>query len=178
MPVRGALLESRYRLRNLRQAVRARPRVFALAALAVIAALALGASQFIDFSGVAVGATEYEGDVGAPAPIPESAKDTAGSAHFFVLVPAAILALVLIGLVFAGRPRLGGVVALIGLAGIVISLAVDLPQGLDKGTAGVAYQGTEARLLTGFWLQLGSSAVLAISGFLLGRQVRRERGPE
>ena len=176
VPLRGALLESRYRLRNLRQTIRSRPGPFALAAIGVVAALCLGASQFMDFSGVAVGAPEYEGDVGAPAPIPESAKDTAGSAHFFVLLPAAVLALVLIGFAFAGRWRLGGAVALVGLVGIVVSLAVDLPQGLDKGTAGVAYQGAEARLLTGFWLQLASSVVLAASGLLLGRYVRREGG--
>ncbi|MGZ5357045.1 MAG: hypothetical protein ACXWE8_11925 [Solirubrobacterales bacterium] len=118
-----------------------------LAAVCAAAALALGASQFADYAGVAVGAPGYAGEVGAVAPAPQTALEPAGSAHFYVLLPLAGLALALVWLTACGRWRLG--------------------------RAGSDYLGTEARLIEGFWSQLAAWAALLALGPLLGAYARR-----
>jgi hypothetical protein len=54
---------------------------------------------------------------------------------------------------------------------------IDIPAGLDEGEAALGFEGAEAMLVEGFWVQLASSAVLVVTGLLLGRYVRLERGP-
>ena len=65
------------------------------------------------------------------------------------------------------RPR--GWLAPIGLVTIAISLLVDAPKGLDEGEAAVAYQGAEASLLGGFWVQIGCGVLLVVLAPLLTR---------
>ena len=149
----------------------------AVALAVVAAALALAASQFVDYHGVGVGASDYTGEVGSVAPAPNTDRATTGSAHAYVLLPVAIAALVLTVLTFTGRWRLGRGIALLGLAGIAVSLAIDLPQGLDAGIPGVAYYGAKAELLEGFWAQLAASATLVALGLLLGAYVRGGSSP-
>ncbi len=48
----------------------------------------------------------------------------------------------------------------IGVLTIAISLIVDAPKGLDEGATAVAYQGAEASLLGGFWVQLACGVLL------------------
>jgi hypothetical protein len=67
-------------------------------------------------------------------------------------------------------------VGAVGLAGVALSLLVDLPQGLDAGRAGLAYEGTRAELLEGFWAQLSAAATLALCGPLLVWYARAEAG--
>ena len=55
---------------------------------------------------------------------------------------------------------------------IAIALIVDVPKGLDEGAAAVAYEGAEASLLEGFWLQIAAGAVLIACGLLLPRYLR------
>ena len=55
----------------------------------VAAAVALGASQFADYRGVAVDASAYAGELGATAPVPITDKEAAGSAHLWILLPLA-----------------------------------------------------------------------------------------
>jgi hypothetical protein len=141
--------------------------------VASAAAIALAASQFTDYAGVAVGASEYSGDIRAIAPPPRTGLETAGSAHLYLGVPLAAAALVLIWATARGRWRLGRAVALVGVAGIALSLIVDLPQGLDAGSAATNYFGTEAQLIEGFWSQLAASAALVLCGPLLGMYARR-----
>jgi hypothetical protein len=141
----------------------------AAAALALAAAVAVAASQFIDYRGIAIGADQYQGDAGEVAPVPQLNREPAGDAHAYLMLPLALAAAVLTWLALRGRRRLALGVSLIGLAGIVVSLAVDLPQALDTGRIGEAYEGTEARLLTGFWMQLIGSAVLVGAGLALAR---------
>ena len=138
----------------------------------VAAAVALGASQFFDYRGVAVDAAAYSGEIGATAPVPITDRETAGSAHFWILLPLALVALCLVVAAHLsrreiGRRRLAGGVALCGLLGLSVAIAIDLPQGLDAGRAGTAFTGSEARLLEGFWAEIAASAVLILSGGLL-----------
>ena len=49
----------------------------------------------------------------------------------------------------AGRRGLAALLVPIGLVVVVIALVVDLPKGLDEGTAAVAYEGAKANLLEG-----------------------------
>lgn len=147
-----------------------------LAFVAAAAAIALAAAQFVDYRGVAVGAAEYEGEVGSVARVPLTDREKAGDAHLYLLLPVAILAMALIRATYGGRWRLGRAVGLLGLIGIAITLAVDAPQGLDAGRTGIAYTGAGAQLIEGFWAQLAASSVLLFSGPLLGSYARRSKG--
>lgn len=132
----------------------------------VAAAVALGASQFADYRGVAVDASAYAGELGATVPVPITDKEAAGSAHLWILLPLAAVALCLV-LAAYRRPRLAAAVAICGMLGLAVAIAIDLPQGLDSGRAGIAFSGSEARLLEGFWAEVSASAALMLSGALL-----------
>jgi hypothetical protein len=144
-----------------------------VALVGAAAAVALGISQFFDYRGVAVNAPAYRGEVGNVAPVPLTDTEPAGDAHLYLLLPVAVLALVLVWATYAGRWRLGRVVALLGVIGVVVSLVVDLPQGLHQGVAANSYSGTEAQLIEGFWAQIAASAMLIFTGLLLGSHARQ-----
>jgi hypothetical protein len=149
-----------------------------VAFVGVCAAVGLGVSQFFDYHGVAVDAPDYAGEIGAIAPVPITDRQTAGSAHLWILLPLAALAAILTVAAYRGRPRLAGGVAVCGVVGLAVAIAIDLPQGLEVGRAGLAFNGTEARLLQGFWAEVACSAVLILCGGLLAhysRSVTRER---
>ena len=90
------------------------------------------------------------------------------------MLPLAVGGLVVLGLALAGRPRAGRLLIAVGVAAIAISVAVDAPKGLDEGEAAIAYEGAEARLLEGFWIQIAAGAVLIACGLLLPRYLRRD----
>jgi hypothetical protein len=138
-----------------------------VAFVGIAAAVGLGVAQFFDFHGVAVDAPAYAGEAGSVASVPVVGTETAGSAHLWVLIPVAVAAIVLIIGAYRGDTRLAGAVALCGLLGLVVSLAIDLPQGLDAGRAGLAFSGAQAVLLQGFWAEIACSAVLILCGGLL-----------
>jgi hypothetical protein len=144
-----------------------------LAFVAAGAAVALGVSQFFDYQAVVAGDPDYAGEVQTVAPPPVTHGELAGSAHLFLLVPVAVAALALIWATYRGNWKLGRWVMALGLLGIAVSLIIDLPQGLDGGVDSVAFSGSKAELIEGFWAQLASSVVLAISGYALGMEVRR-----
>jgi len=149
-----------------------------VAFVGVCAAVGLGVSQFFDYHGVAVDAPDYAGEIGSIVDVPITDRQTAGSAHLWILLPIAALSAVLIVAAYRGRPRLAGGVAACGLAGLAVAIGVDLPQGLEVGRAGLAFTGTEAQLLQGFWAEIACSAVLVLCGGLLAhysRGVSRER---
>jgi hypothetical protein len=149
-----------------------------VAFVGVAAAVALGVSQFFDYHGVAVDAPDYAGEIGKVAPAPMVDQQTAGSAHLWILLPVAAIAAILLIAAYRGRPRLTAGVALCGLIGLAVAIAIDLPQGLEVGRPGLAFTGTQARLLEGFWAEIASSAVLIFCGGLLAhysRGVTRER---
>jgi hypothetical protein len=136
----------------------------------------LVASQFVAYRGVEVGQPQYA-EVSAIAPPPQTDRIDAGAAHAYLLVPLAVLAVAIaVVALLSGRWRLARLVSLIGLAGITISLAIDLPKGLDAGTAGAAFAGAKATMTEGFYAQLAASAVLTLCGFTLGRDLRRRAG--
>jgi len=145
-----------------------------IALVAAAAALALGASQFVDYRGIAVGGPQYEGEVGTVAPVPFTELEKTGSAHLYLMVPLAIAALVLVELTRRGRWRMGRAVSAIGLVGLAVSLAIDAPAGLDAGGTEVAYSGADPRLIEGFWAQVASSATLVVCGLMLAAQVRAD----
>ena len=84
--------------------------------------------------------------------------------------------MVLLLAAYRGRPRLAGGVAVCGLIGIAVAVAVDLPQGLEVGRPGLAFTGTQAKLLEGFWAEVASSAVLILCGGLLAHYSRGMTG--
>jgi hypothetical protein len=147
-----------------------------VAAVVLSAAVMLGVSQFVDYRGVGIGVPLYEG-IEAVAPPPQTDRQPAGSAHSYILLPVAVLALGAMAFALRGRWQLGRAISLLGVVGIVVSLLIDIPAGLDEGEAALGFEGAEAMLVEGFWVQLASSAVLVVTGLLLGRYVRLERGP-
>ncbi|MEK6251979.1 MAG: hypothetical protein AABM43_08565 [Actinomycetota bacterium] len=140
------------------------------------AAACLAYSQFVDYRGVEVGQPQYS-QVSTIAPPPQTSRVLAGDAHAYVLVPLAAIALAsaVVALV-SGRWRLGRLVSVIGLIGVAISLAIDLPKGLDAGTAGTAFAGARATLTDGFYAQLAASAVLVLCGWVLSINLRQRAG--
>jgi hypothetical protein len=174
IPLRGLVRAGRGALAVAERIVTP-PRAVAVVVLA--AATTLGVSQFVDYRGVGIGASLYEG-VEAVAPPPQTDREPAGSAHSYVLLPVAALAVLAVGFALRGRWRLGRAISLLGLAGVAVSLLVDVPQGLDEGIAARDFEGTEASLLEGFWVQLASSGVLVVAGLLLGRYVRLQQPAE
>src|SRR3954468_601253 len=102
-----------------------------VAFVGVAAAVGLGVSQFFDYHGVAVDAPDYAGTIGGIAPVPIVDRQTAGSAHLWVLLPVAAAAALLMVAAYRGRTRLAGGVALCGLVGLAVAIAIDLPQGLE-----------------------------------------------
>jgi hypothetical protein len=151
-----------------------------VAFVGIAAAVGLGVSQFFDYHGVAVDAPNYAGEVGSTAPAPIVGTDTAGSAHLWVLIPIAAAAVVLVVATYRGQTRFAPAVFLCGLLSLAVALAIDLPQGLDAGRPGLAFSGSEAVLLQGFWAEVSSSAVLMLCGGLLALYSRgvatRRRG--
>jgi hypothetical protein len=148
-----------------------------VAFVGVVAAVGLGVSQFFDYHGVAVDAPDYAGEIGRVTNGPPMTDlKTAGSAHLWLLLPVAAAAVILIMAAYRGRPRLAAGVAACGLVGIAVALAVDLPQGLEVGRAGIAFNGTEAKLLEGFWAEIACSAVLILCGGLLAHYSRGVTG--
>jgi hypothetical protein len=149
-----------------------------VAFVGIAAAVGLGVSQFFDYHGVAVDAPNYAGEFNSVAPAPVVGTKTAGSAHLWVLIPVAVAAVVLIIGAYRGEKRLAGAVATCGLLGLAVALAIDLPQGLDAGRPGLAFSGSDAVLLQGFWAEVACSATLMLCGGLLAvysRGVTAER---
>jgi hypothetical protein len=143
----------------------------------VVAAGCLVASQFSDYRGVEVGQPAYA-EVSSIAPAPMVDVKQAGEAHAYLLIPVAAVAAMLALLALATkRWQLGRLVALAGLVGVGVALLVDLPKGLDEGSAGIGYAGAHAALREGFYAELAASAVLVVCGVLLAINLRRARGP-
>jgi hypothetical protein len=136
-------------------------------ALALAACVAIAVSQFVDYRGIEIGGDLYSPDASAVAPAPQLGQEPTGDAHAYVMLPLALAAAVLAWLALRGRPRLALGVAALGAVGLIVTLAIDLPQALDTGRIGESYEGTEAQLLTGFWLELAGSAALLVAGLAL-----------
>ncbi len=129
-------------------------------------------SQFVAYRGVEVGQPDYS-QVSSIAPAPQTARVKAGAAHAYALIPIAVLAVgIAVAALISGRWKMGRLIALLGLVGVAISLAIDLPKGLDAGTAGTAFAGAQATLTDGFYAQLSASAILILCGWLLAAQLR------
>lgn len=144
----------------------------AVAVVGIVAAVALGASQWLDYHSVSVGTDAYSGSVGVVAPPPEVETEIAGKAHAWVMIPLAVAALAALAFALLRRPRAAALLVPVGVAVIAVALIVDVPEGLDEGTAAVAYDGAEAHLLEGFWVQIAAAAVLIATGLLLPRYLR------
>lgn len=149
----------------------------ALGVVALVAIAALVASQWRDYSAVSVGTYAYAGDVGSVAPAPEVSSAPAHDAHGPTLIILAALATVALIGAFVKRRRLSIWLVAIGLAVLVVSLAIDAPKGLDEGAAAVTYESAHATLLSGFWLQIAAAVVLIGCGLLLPRALRPDRAP-
>jgi hypothetical protein len=148
----------------------------AVAAVCLAALVVLAVSQWSDYREISVGNSAYTGGVQDVAPAPDVATDRAGEAHAWVMIPIAVVGLLLVVAALSGRWRAGRLLAGLGVAVIAISLLVDLPKGLDEGSAAIAYEGAKASLLEGFWLQIASGAAMICCGLLLSRYTKPDAG--
>jgi hypothetical protein len=146
-----------------------------LAVVALAATIGLGASQFSDYRAVEVGAPQYR-EVEEVAPAPQMDRETPRSAHGVAVFAIAVAALFAITFAVTRNWRLARLLLFLGAAAVLISLAIDVSHGLDEGAVGIQYQGAEAVLLGGFWVQLWSGVTLAVTGPVLAVQLRAERG--
>ena len=145
-----------------------------LAVVALAATITLGASQFSDYRAVEVGVPQYRA-VEEVAPAPQLDRESPRSSHGVSVFAIAVAALFAITFAVTRNWRLARLLLFLGAAAVVISLAIDVPNGLDEGAFGIQYQGAEAVLLGGFWVQLWSGVTLTVIGPLLAVQLRAER---
>jgi hypothetical protein len=143
----------------------------ATVAVALVAAGALVASQFFDYREVTAGTPAYSG-VESVAPAPPVSSDPTGTAHAWVMLPLAALALAVIVLATRWRWQLSRLLIPLGLIVIGIAILVDLPAGVDEGSAATEYLGAEASLLEGFWAQVAAGATLIVCGRLLATHLQ------
>lgn len=159
--------------RGLAVAERAVTPARAVAGIAIAAAILLAVSQFVDYREVRAGVPAYaEVESIAPPPQISGSAETAGSAHAFLPLAAAIATVVIVALAMLGRWRLARVLVFLGAAVVLISLAIDVPKGLDEGSRAIEFEGAEARLLGAFWVQILCGFVIALCGPLLARALR------
>jgi hypothetical protein len=140
-------------------------------AVALAATGALAASQFFDYREISAGTPAYS-DVQSVAPAPSVGQDHTGSAHAWVMLPIAVAALAVIVLATRGRWQLARLLVPLGLVVIAVAILVDVPAGLDEGSAATEYQGAEAALLGGFWAEVAAGATLILCGPLLAAHLR------
>ena len=135
--------------------------------VAVATAICLMVSQFQDYRGVEVGQPGYievAGTVSADQVDIETPRDAHGP---WLLILAGIAIAAAVAAAVTRRRALGLVVSAVGVAGLLISLLVDRPEGLDAGRTAVAYSGTNAVLLDGFYAQVAACGVLVAAGLLV-----------
>ena len=137
---------------------------------------ALIASQFLDFRATEVGQAAYD-PIQDITRAPRIDVQTPMDAHSILLLAVGAIALTgLVGATVGGRRAFGGLIALAGLATIVVTLLIDLPKGLDVAVAEISYSGVVAVLLSGFWVQLAAGFVLATGGLgLLALSGQKQR---
>jgi len=140
---------------------------------AVGCAVLLGLSQFADYRGVAIGLDSYDDAIAAVAPAPEVGRAELGTAHSYLFVPAGLIAVaILVVATVTRRWRLCRLAALVGVAAVAVSLAVDRPTGLDEGELTRTFADAEAQLLGGFWVQVFAGIGLIVTSLLLGAELR------
>jgi hypothetical protein len=152
--------------------------------VAVAAAVALGASQWSDYRTVNIGAPQYV-DVENVAPAPEVASRDPRSAHGDWVLLIAVVGLGVVGVSALARPRVARLLLPLGLGAVAVAVFHDHDVGLQTGRAGIAYEGAEAALLSGYWAEIAAGLALAACGPLLalnlgrrepaGRTARRRR---
>ena len=136
-------------------------------AVAAAALAALVVSQFFDYRGISVGTGEYTGGVEQVAPAPEVSRQQTGDAHSWLVLPIAAAGLVAVVVAVLGRRGAARFLIPVGAAVLAIAFLVDMPKGLDEGSAAIAYEGVRAALLEGFWAQLFAAGTLIVCGVLL-----------
>src|SRR5688572_3069292 len=135
--------------------------VIGLVATALVAALMLVVSTFLNLYTVGTGVTtlrEYTG------------WDHHNVAMLLLGVAAIPMAL---GALRGARPAMLALAGL-GVVVLVVAFTVDLPAALDEGLLAVSYEGAEAKPAIGFYLEsLAGAMLLAAGGLLvmLGRPV-------
>jgi hypothetical protein len=175
--VRGPLRAAVIRLdRATRTASRAITPSRALAVVVAGALILLALSQFADYRSISIGNDSYSPGIQTVAPAPVAETDATGSAHSYLLVPLAGVGLLLLAVAMTGRRRLCGLLALIGLAAVLIALIHDRPVGLDTGNRSLEYEGVKATLVGGFYAQIAAGLALLASSLLLGRELRIAAG--
>jgi hypothetical protein len=145
-----------------------------LIVVAVAAVISLGAAQFGDYRAVEIGAAEYAGlenNARAPQIDPRSLR----SAHGDWVLGIAAVSMLVVAAAVTRNWRVARLLIFLGAAVVAISLAIDAPEGLREGQAGVVFQGAQARLLGSFWVQLFSGVTLMVVGPILALQLRVER---
>jgi hypothetical protein len=146
----------------------------ALAVVALAAVISLGAAQFGDYRVVEVGAPHYaclENNARPPEIDPRSLR----SAHGDWVLGIAAASLLVLGVALTRNWRVARLLIFLGVAVVAISLAIDAPEGLREGQAGVVFQGARATLLGSFWVQLFSGVTLIVAGPILAIQLRAQR---
>lgn len=162
-----------------------------------VAAILLAVSQYKGLGSIEIGQAGYSG-IEDLARAPAIDKTTPAGVHTQILVPIAAVAFVAVAVIALGtagnlarrlsRFRRFASMSLvaIGILTLAVTLLIDLPEATDTSEASLAYAGAQARLLSGFWLELVAGAALAVTGLALllepapgkARSRQREKRPD
>ncbi len=143
-----------------------------------VAAILLGISQYKGLGSIEIGQAGYSG-IEDLARAPAIDKTTPAGVHTQILVPIAAVAFVAVAVIALGtvgnlarrlsrfRRFAAMVLVAIGVLTLAVTLLIDLPDATDTTEASLAYAGAQARLLSGFWLELVAGAALMVTGIAL-----------
>jgi hypothetical protein len=128
-------------------------------AVAVAAAVALAAGEFLTFRVIR-----------AVTAVPPGGTTTGGAHHGYALAVVAVAVLPMAwGATIGGSRPAAAALTVLGAVALAIVLAVDMPTLDDTGLIGQSYDLAAAHPATGFWVQLAAAAALLMCGALLLR---------
>jgi hypothetical protein len=126
----------------------------ALSAIALIAAVLVAISSFLDLIVITTGTTTLDTKTGI------------GHHSIAMIVLGAGAAMMALGAWRGARPAMLAL-AVIGVVVLIVAFTVDLPSALDEGIYGQRYEAAHAKPGVGFYVETGAGAALLVSGGLL-----------
>lgn len=137
----------------------------AILALGGVGGILLIVSDFLTLYHVKV-VTASCSDLASPN-LRDACSTSGGGHHGYALAILGAIALVMAWGAAVGASRPAGVALLIiGAAGLLIALAVDLPDVHETGIVGTQFSSAKAEPAIGFWLEVAAAALVAAAGAL------------
>ena len=137
---------------------------------------AAGGRAVSDYRAVSVGGAAYAGGIRPSPRRPRSTPTDAGEAHSWALRPDRDRGAIVV-VAFAGAGARRACSSRSASPRSRSPSLIDAPKGLDEGATAIEFEGAEATLLGGFWVEIAAGAVIVACGLLLPRYLRPQPQP-